>query len=79
LITNLDVVKGHVNGSPKTFIARVNVTPVLQIEYEYKKTPYLQIEKLSDLIRSARSESISEYINEAGRYADLVLGQSWRN
>jgi poly-gamma-glutamate synthesis protein (capsule biosynthesis protein) len=79
LITNLDVVKGHVNGSPKTFIARVNVTPVLQIEYEYKKTPYLQIEKLSDLLKSARGESRSKYVDKAGQYADLILGKNWRN
>lgn len=79
LIANFDVVKGHVNDVPKTLVAGVNVTPVLQMQYDDKDTPYLQIEKLSDLIRSARSESGREYINEAGRYADLVLGQSWRN
>jgi poly-gamma-glutamate synthesis protein (capsule biosynthesis protein) len=79
LIANFEVVKGQVNDVPKTLLAGVRVTPVLQMQYDYKKTPYLQIEKLSDLIRSARSKSRSEYINEAGRYADFVLGQSWRN
>jgi len=78
LIANLDVAKGRVNGSSKTFIARGNVTPVLQMEYECKKTPYLQIEKLSDLLKSARGESRSKYLNKAGQYPDLILGKNWR-
>jgi poly-gamma-glutamate synthesis protein (capsule biosynthesis protein) len=79
LIANLDVVKGHVNGSAKTLIARVNVTPVLQMDYELKKTPYLQIEKLRDLLKSARDESNGKYLNKAKLYADLILGKNWRN
>ena len=79
LIANFVVVKGHVDNSPKTLVERVNVSPVLQMEYECKKSPYLQIEKLSDLIKSAHSKSRGKYINEAGQYADLVLGSSWRN
>ena len=79
LIANLDVVKGHVNGSPKTLIATVNVTPVLQMEYVFKKTPYLQIEMLIDLFKSTRDQRRSRYLSEASRYADLVLGKNWRN
>jgi poly-gamma-glutamate synthesis protein (capsule biosynthesis protein) len=79
LIVNFNVVKGHVNGVPKTLVEGVNITPVLQMQYDDKSVPYLQIEKLSDLISSAQGESVAEYFNEAGRYADLVLGQSWRN
>ena len=79
LIANFDVVKGHVNGVSKTLVARVNVIPVLQMKYECKPTPYLQLEKLSDLIKSARGESRSEEINEAAQYADLVLGRGWRS
>lgn len=79
LIGNLDVVKGYLNGSPKTLIARVNITPVVQVEYDCNKTPYLQIEKLSDLIKTVHVESNTEYLNDASQYADLAIGKSWRN
>ena len=79
LIANFEVVKGHVNGDQKTLVGRINVTPVLQVEYDCNKTPYLQIEKLSDLIKSSCSEDRREYVNKSGQYADLVLGRSWRN
>ena len=78
-VTNINVIKGRINGQPKTLVARANVTPVLQMEYDCKKTTYLQIEKLNDLIKSAYSENRSAFINEASRYADLVFGKSWRN
>jgi poly-gamma-glutamate synthesis protein (capsule biosynthesis protein) len=79
LIANFDVVKGFVNGVPKTLVAHVNGTPVLQMEYICKKIKYIQIEKLSDLIKSTHSKKRNEYINKAVRCADLVLGKSWRN
>ncbi len=79
LIASIDVVKGRVNESIKTLAAHVNVTPVLQMEYDCNGRPYLQIEKLRSLIKSARGDSRSEYFRQAGKYADLVLGRSWRN
>jgi poly-gamma-glutamate synthesis protein (capsule biosynthesis protein) len=79
LIANFEVVKGHVNGDQKTLVARAHVTPVLQVEYDSNETPYLQIEKLSDLIKSACSEGRREYVNKSCYYADLVIGKSWRN
>jgi poly-gamma-glutamate synthesis protein (capsule biosynthesis protein) len=79
LIANFDVIKGRINGEAKTLVADVNVTPVLQMTHDHNRAPYLQLEKLRELIKSTRSECRSAYINEAGRYADLVLGKSWRN
>jgi poly-gamma-glutamate synthesis protein (capsule biosynthesis protein) len=79
LVTNFGVTKGHVNGTPKTLVGHVKVTPVLQIEYDCNKAPCLKIEKLSDLIKKVRGECRREYLNEAGQYADLVFGKSWRN
>jgi poly-gamma-glutamate synthesis protein (capsule biosynthesis protein) len=79
LSANFEVVKGHVNGDQKTLVARANVTPVLQVEYDFNETGYLRIEKLSDLIKSACSEGRSEYVNKSGQYADLILGKSWRH
>jgi poly-gamma-glutamate synthesis protein (capsule biosynthesis protein) len=78
MIANLNVAKGHVNGSAKTLISRVNVTPLLQMEYEYEKTPYLQIDKLGDLLKSVQIESVRKYLNKAALYADLILGKNWR-
>ena len=79
LIANIDVVKGRLNGSSKTLVTSVNVTPIFQMRHDSKKPPYLQIEKLRNLIKTSRGESRSEYINQAGQYADIVLGRSWRN
>jgi poly-gamma-glutamate synthesis protein (capsule biosynthesis protein) len=78
LVANLDVAKGYVNRMPKTLIARVNVTPVLQMENSYKNIPYLQLDKLDDLHKSARGKSIRKYLNQSAQYADLVLGKRWR-
>jgi hypothetical protein len=44
-----------------------------------KKKPYLQIEKMNALIKAARSEKRSQFINETGKYADFILGTNWRN
>jgi poly-gamma-glutamate synthesis protein (capsule biosynthesis protein) len=79
LVTSFDVIRGHVNGTPKTLVAHVNVTPVIQMMYDHKIAPYLQLENLRELIKSARSICRNASIDEAGRYADLVLGKSWRN
>jgi poly-gamma-glutamate capsule biosynthesis protein CapA/YwtB (metallophosphatase superfamily) len=79
LIASFDVIKGVCNGISKTLVKHVNVTPVLQMKYDNMGKPYFQIEKLSHLIRSACSEKKTEYIGEACKYADLVLGKGWRN
>ena len=79
LVINFDVIKGHVNSAPKTLVEHINVTPVLPMKYDDDKTTYLQLEKLRELFKLARSESRSVYLNQAGQYADLVLGTSWRN
>jgi poly-gamma-glutamate synthesis protein (capsule biosynthesis protein) len=78
IIANFDVTKGQIRDSEKTLISRINITPVLQMEYSSKKTPYLQIEKLKTLTKSTYEKTINEYINEASKYADLILGKSWR-
>ena len=79
LITNFELVKGYVNDSPKTLVKSVNVTPVLQMEYDCNGKPYLQIQKLCDLIKSDHNQHATEYLREAGQYTDLVLGRNWRN
>ena len=79
LITNFELVKGYVNDSPKTLVKSVNVTPVLQMEYDCNGKPYLQIENLCDLITSDHNQHATEYLREAEQYADLVLGRNWRN
>jgi poly-gamma-glutamate synthesis protein (capsule biosynthesis protein) len=78
LIVNFSVVKGHVKNIPKTLVSSVNVSPVLQLEYDCKNKRFLQIEKMSDLIKSARGEERGQFINDAGKYADLIIGRNWR-
>lgn len=78
LVVNFDVFKGRINGETKTLVGKVNATPVLQMIYDHENTPYLQLEKLRELIKLDLSESRKGYITEAGRYADFVLGSNWR-
>jgi poly-gamma-glutamate synthesis protein (capsule biosynthesis protein) len=78
MIVNFNVIKGTVDNAAKTLAAQVKVDPVLQLEYEYKKKPFLQIENLRDLINSSFSDSRRDYFIKAGKYADLALGKNWR-
>jgi len=79
LIVNFSVAKGQVNNTPKTLVSSVNVTPVLQMDYVNEKERYLQIEELKDLIKTDKGETSSQFIKEAGQYADLIIGRNWRS
>ena len=79
LIANFNVVKGFVNENPKTLVANINGTPVLEMDYVCNKINYIQIERLRDLIKSTHSRKRKKYIHKAGRWADFILGKSWRN
>lgn len=78
LIANFDIVKGHINGTSKTLVSRINLTPVVQTKHEDDKKPYIQIEKLSDLVNSKCFMSKSKHIDTICKYADLIIGRSWR-
>lgn len=79
LIANFEIVKGFVNGTPKTLVSHVIGTPVLQMEYVCEKIKYIQLERLSSLITSTDNKKRSDYIHKAVKCADFVLGKSWRN
>jgi hypothetical protein len=68
-----------VNGEAKTLVSHVNAVQVIQMINNHQIEPYLQLEKLGELIKSTLTECRSADIKEARRYADFVLGKSWRN
>jgi hypothetical protein len=43
LIANFELVKPHVNRDQKTLVARANVTPVLQVEYDCNDMPTFKL------------------------------------
>jgi poly-gamma-glutamate capsule biosynthesis protein CapA/YwtB (metallophosphatase superfamily) len=79
LVANMTVVKGRSNGVEKTLVDKLNLTPVVQMEYDLDTTPFLRLEMLRDaLAEAAHDEEWKAYLEQAARYADLVLGKSWR-
>jgi hypothetical protein len=72
------LVKGKIGGEKKTLLANLDILPVLQVKYNAKGISYLRLDALGDLVRTARSERVRKFANEAVPYADLVLGRSWR-
>ncbi len=81
LIGQICVTKGEIAGVSKTLITGLTVTPVLQVEYEGKgnNKPYLRLDALSELCRFASGTRTRQFIDEAVPYADLVLGENWRD
>ncbi|KPK36457.1 MAG: hypothetical protein AMJ69_13335, partial [Gammaproteobacteria bacterium SG8_47] len=79
LITKFRIAKGRIDGVEKTLVKDVSMIPVLQMKYESETGPYLQLEVLGALMESGYDNGKQEYINDAARYADLILGKSWRD
>ena len=77
LVINLIVSKGHINGTPKTLVERVNVTPVVQTLIQDDIITFLQLERLTKLKKESGAIKRSD-LEEAIQYADLVIGKSWR-
>ena len=69
------------DGSEKCYIGSVDLTPVFQLEEQWKdkirpKIEILQqhIEKLEEI----EEKELRDYIARIGKYADIVLGTQWR-
>jgi poly-gamma-glutamate synthesis protein (capsule biosynthesis protein) len=77
LIVNMEVVKGHHNGTEKTLIKDMAIIPVIQLEKEHEDKFYLQVLPLKDLM-DTEDEKLKSYIDEAAHYADMALGDKWR-
>ena len=78
LIANFEVVKGRVNGVKKTLVKNVEATPVLQVEYNSNDSPYIQLEKLKNMINNDSLESQRNLFKISCYLSDLVLGTNWR-
>jgi len=78
MVAQLGVVKGQIGGETKTLVSNIDILPVLQVEHEANGISYLQLDALGDLVRSVRDERIRKFTEQAVPYADLVLGEHWR-
>lgn len=78
MVAQISIVKGFLGGEMKTLVASLDILPVLQVKHEAKGTAYLQLDALGDLVRSAQDKKVRKFTEEAVQYADLVLGEDWR-
>lgn len=71
LIANMTIVQGKLDGKPHTCIAAIYSTPVMTV----RENGGLRIKHLQALLQSYAENS---YVQKAAHYADLVLGEDWR-
>ena len=83
LVSQIGVVKGRINGSTKTLVSNLEAIPLLLVTHESEDKSYLQLHTLAELAcsstYSSTYECASEFISDAIPYADLVLGERWRD
>jgi poly-gamma-glutamate capsule biosynthesis protein CapA/YwtB (metallophosphatase superfamily) len=79
LIARVQIAVGLVDGVRKTMIERVDLTPVVQMEFDRAGRRCARLDVLADLIRQATDEEVRSYVEQIAGYADLVLGKGWRN
>jgi poly-gamma-glutamate synthesis protein (capsule biosynthesis protein) len=78
LIANLTVAKGSMNGTQKTLITGIEITPVAYVGMVLQNKNYAALVPLKTLSETAMSEEMAAYFDEITPYADLVLGKTWR-
>ncbi|MBN2156170.1 MAG: CapA family protein [Candidatus Lokiarchaeota archaeon] len=81
LISKIKIAKGSCKNEQKTFIQNIDLIPVFQHEIvpDNAEDRYLQIERLRDQVNKVHSDKEYQYYLEVmGKYADLVIGTSWR-
>jgi poly-gamma-glutamate synthesis protein (capsule biosynthesis protein) len=80
LITNVIVAKGDLGGAEKVLVEKVDLTPVVQMEYDLETTPFVRIERLKEALNEAgQDDDRKAYLEQVAGYADLVLGPTWRS
>jgi len=77
LIASLKLVKGRVGNETKTLVESLGVVPVFQMNHESNGATRVWLETLQHAWAN-RTGSDRWRIEEAAKYADLVLGPGWR-
>jgi poly-gamma-glutamate synthesis protein (capsule biosynthesis protein) len=82
LILNFEILKGQLEGSSTAYPKNLTVTPVFQMEKSLKGSEddfALKLELLKDWInKPINDKELNQYIQKLEKYADLCLGQKWR-
>lgn len=78
LVSQMELVTGELEGQKKTFVQSVKLTPVIQLVQNAGDDFTVSLEKLQSLVAHPPTQAVKEYADEAAKYADLVLGQGWR-
>ncbi|MDK2866393.1 MAG: hypothetical protein PWP51_1369 [Clostridiales bacterium] len=78
LIANMTVAKGMLNGTKKTMITGIEITPVAYMGMVSDHNNYAALVPLKTLSGQQMDEALKSYYDEIAGYADLVLGDSWR-
>lgn len=79
LIVALNLTRGKAGVDRKTLVTEVEITPVLQMQHEENAAPFIQLDRLGDAINKPQKEDQAKFVEDATRYADLILGEHWRN
>jgi len=77
-IVNLEIAKGRLDGEEKTLIKDFTITPVIQMEEEAGEVVRLRIHRLKELLGSTTDPQTRAYVTQAANFADIALGESWR-
>jgi poly-gamma-glutamate synthesis protein (capsule biosynthesis protein) len=78
LIASLKLVKGQVGNETKTLVESLSVVPVLQMNRESNGASQVWLETVQQLWANRTGSRDRCRIEEAAKYADLVLGPGWR-
>ena len=78
LVARLNLIKGQINGEEKTLIENAHLTPVIQLSENVDEKNVVWLEKLNQISSAHIPVETQQYMAEAAKYADIVLGKGWR-
>lgn len=78
-VANLSIAKGRLNGVERTMITGLQLTPVVCMAEEDEGGKLnAAVYPLTDLNKRDLDPKAHEYVRKVNKYADIVLGRSWR-
>lgn len=78
LVARIGIATGTRNGKAQTLVSSIELTPVALVAEAGAADDSLRLVPLANLDRMARDGEMRGYVDDMGRFADLVVGPQWR-
>ena len=79
LVANLEITRGRLNGTERTLVTALDLTPVAYMGKEEDGRRSAACVPLSAMLGGPLEADTRTYLEGMSRYADLILGPDWRD